>query len=283
MLILESPDSDCVSVVQNLPVCANSTRNMYSLSKTQYFCCEPGQIGILPIRGYTGICGYADQAIAASLIATVASQIGGVSGVTLSGTTQSVAATTSTSTKTTTSSLKGGGFTTITSVVTQTAAGVTTSGASVKKKVILGTGAIVGIVIGGLLLIAIVLLILLLLRSKKRKNQAPQVNSQGYQYGPTGAPMYSAAPAPYQSPAPEYKTPAVGYGQQQQQGGVEQGVDQGKHGGGYVRTQEGFQQPGQQGYGTPTPPPLQQQGPYGVPPVEAPSQWERRVEIGSGK
>jgi hypothetical protein len=52
---------------------------MYALSFSSrtFFCCEPGQYGVLPISGYTGICEPVDQPVASSLIATPVSQAGG--------------------------------------------------------------------------------------------------------------------------------------------------------------------------------------------------------------
>jgi hypothetical protein len=240
-----------------------------------------------------GICGYPDQGVAASLIATPASQIGGVAVTTIVGNTGGGAA--PTSTKTITSSLKNGGVTTITSIVgaaatdasgsTATGTGSSASSSSTsttKDTKKLGTGVIIGIAVGAGLLLVIAVLVYLLVRSKRRNNRNPtQENPQSYQYGgnPNGsaAPMYSADPIPYQPPVQEYKTPAVGYVQPVvgQQGGV---PAQGRHGGGYVRSQE---RQAQQGYGFSTPPP--QHGSFEPPLVEAPNQWERGVEIGGGK
>lgn len=315
-------DGDCVNVAENLPVCANSTWDMYALSKTTFFCCEPGQIGIIPIRGYTGICGYPEQVVASSLIATRASQIGGAAVTTVVGNTGGGAA--PTSTKIITSSLKGGGVTTITSLVGQTvAAGTdasqpTTTGSSATgagapgttKKSSFGLGAIIGIAVGGLLLLVIALLVFLLVKSKNKNRKFAQGDNQSYQYnggnqGGAPMPMYNSTPAPYQSPVQEQKTPVVGYAQPAPPAG------QGKHGGGYMRSQDSQSQ-GQQGSHRPPTPELQgkhgggylryqegqgqgQQGiheisspksrpvEYDSPLVEAPSRWERRVEIGGGK
>ncbi len=51
-------DSDCINVVSNLPVCANATWDMYILRESgqTYFCCEDDQFGVLPLKGYAGIC-----------------------------------------------------------------------------------------------------------------------------------------------------------------------------------------------------------------------------------
>lgn len=76
-LIWGEIDADCANVVRNLPVCANSSWNMYQLDSRTYFCCKPGQYGVLPLGGYTGICQPNDQVVASSLIASAASQVGG--------------------------------------------------------------------------------------------------------------------------------------------------------------------------------------------------------------
>lgn len=65
---------NCVGQLQNLPVCANSTWNMYELitfGSTNYFCCEQGQVGVIPTAGYAGICQAQGQAVPSSLLATL--------------------------------------------------------------------------------------------------------------------------------------------------------------------------------------------------------------------
>ncbi|PVH77551.1 hypothetical protein DL98DRAFT_591149 [Cadophora sp. DSE1049] len=263
--------SDCFSTVQNLPVCANQTWNMYILTGDQYFCCEPGQYGVLPSRGYAGICVPNDQVVASSLVATAASQVGG--GALTTGVNTNPVATSAT--KTVTSTLKDGGVTTITTEVKSTATATATdvsdagsgsgssssdsagsSGSSTtKSKSKLSTGATVGIAIGA---VAVVLLLALLLwkvlGARKAKNNAT-AGPDGYAAG--GAPAYTPQ-APQQTPVMEYKNPVA----------VQQG--QVGAGGEWVRT--------------PSPPPGQGQGGYMPPaltqqPVEAPSRWERRVEM----
>ncbi|KAH7403868.1 hypothetical protein BKA64DRAFT_462022 [Cadophora sp. MPI-SDFR-AT-0126] len=256
--------SDCFSTVQNLPVCANQTWNMYILTGDQYFCCEPGQYGVLPSRGYAGICVPNDQVVASSLVATAASQVGG--GALTTGLNTNPVATSAT--KTVTSTLKGGGVTTITTEVKSTATATATdvsdagsgsgsgssgstgspgSSTSKKSKSKLSTGAAVGIAIGA---VAVVLLLALLLwkvlGARKAKNMtAPAAGIDGYAAG--GAPAYTPQPQ-QQTPVTEYKSPVA-----VQQGQVGAGDGQGH--GGYM------------------PPALTQQ------PVEAPSRWERRVEM----
>lgn len=66
---------NCVGQLQNLPVCANSSWNMYEvgglLGQGSYFCCEQGQIGVMPVTGYAGICQAQGQAVPSSLLATL--------------------------------------------------------------------------------------------------------------------------------------------------------------------------------------------------------------------
>jgi hypothetical protein len=71
-------DKDCATEVGNFPICAGGNENMFYLGDPdvhEYFCCKPGQIGTLPITGFTGICRDSDQAPPSSLLATQVSQI----------------------------------------------------------------------------------------------------------------------------------------------------------------------------------------------------------------
>ena len=61
---------NCIGQLQNLPVCANSSWNMFNLGGNNYFCCELGQVGVIPLTGYAGICQAGSQGVAASLLAT---------------------------------------------------------------------------------------------------------------------------------------------------------------------------------------------------------------------
>jgi len=262
-------NADCQNVVENLPVCANSTWNMYELDldARSFFCCEPGQYGVLPVSGYAGICEPNDLVVASSLIATAASQVGGTAVATGNGNTGGAAAT-----STVTSTMKNGGITTITTTLggatataTQTGNGATSTGGStssnpistISNKTGLSTGAIVGIAVGAFALLLIALVAFWACRRKRNSRY------NGENQGPpgSGAPVYSAVPQPYQSPAPEYKSPVVRYGAPAPQAGY--GVS-----------------PPPQGYG-PTQPPVQQYG--GPPPVEAPQGWEERAEMGPGR
>ncbi|KAK0114879.1 hypothetical protein ONS96_013359 [Cadophora gregata f. sp. sojae] len=265
--------SDCFSTVQNLPVCANQTWNMYILTSDQYFCCEPGQYGVLPSRGYAGICVPNDQVVASSLIATAASQVGG--GALTTGVNTNPVPTSAT--RTVTSTLKDGGVTTITTEVKSTATATATevsdggsgssssestgssgSKTSKKSKSKLSTGATVGIAIGA---VAVLLLLALLLwkvlgARKARDNAVVTTGPDGYAAG--NAPAYTPQ-AQQQTPVMEYKSPVA-----VQQGQVS------AEGGGWAGTPSSPSGRGQGGY---MPPALTHE------PVEAPSRWERRAEM----
>ncbi|KAE8454448.1 hypothetical protein EG329_000070 [Mollisiaceae sp. DMI_Dod_QoI] len=69
--------ADCEVAVTNFPRCADTTWNMF-VQGSSYFCCEPGSIGVNPKTGkYDGLCEAADQPVPTSLLATMATQIGG--------------------------------------------------------------------------------------------------------------------------------------------------------------------------------------------------------------
>ncbi|CZR63718.1 uncharacterized protein PAC_13615 [Phialocephala subalpina] len=69
--------SDCNVAVMNFPRCADTTWNMF-VQGGSYFCCEPGSIGVNPKTGkFDGLCEAADQPVPTSLLATMATQIGG--------------------------------------------------------------------------------------------------------------------------------------------------------------------------------------------------------------
>ncbi len=51
MLIINLQDTDCSSLVDSIPSCANSSWIMYARpagAASPFFCCEPDQIAILP-------------------------------------------------------------------------------------------------------------------------------------------------------------------------------------------------------------------------------------------
>jgi hypothetical protein len=248
-----------------------------NLDERSFFCCEPGQFGVLPISGYAGICEPNNQVVASSLIATAASQIGG--GAVATGNTGGAPAAT---TNTVTSTLKGGGVTTITSIATSTQAGggASSTGGSTSsnplsteaKKLGLSTGAIVGIAVGALLVLVVTLVSYWLCRRKRNTRYGTEGPSRG-------APMYSAVPQPYQSQnLPEYKSPVATYAAPQQ-----------GYGGTPPPTQAYAVSPSSpqpHGYGPSQPPPPQgpTQGGYGGRPsaveVPAPQRWEGRAEMG---
>jgi hypothetical protein len=62
---------NCIGQLQNLPVCANSSWNMFDLGGNTYFCCEQGQVGVIPQTGYAGICQAGSQGVPSSLLATM--------------------------------------------------------------------------------------------------------------------------------------------------------------------------------------------------------------------
>ncbi|KUJ06332.1 uncharacterized protein LY89DRAFT_743943 [Mollisia scopiformis] len=72
------PTADsCLVAVTNFPRCANTSWNMFDQGGS-YFCCEPGQLGVNPKTGLPdGLCEPADQPVPTSLLASIATQIGG--------------------------------------------------------------------------------------------------------------------------------------------------------------------------------------------------------------
>ncbi|CZR67573.1 uncharacterized protein PAC_17472 [Phialocephala subalpina] len=298
--------ADCVNVVQNVPVCANSSWDMYALTSSgSYFCCEPGQYGVLPLHGYAGICEPMDQAVASSLIATPASQVGGAAVTTV----VSNSVNTVKSTATLTSTLSGGGVTTIVTAVggstaTATSAGTGASSSSnpsggATASITLTKGALIGICCGAaVILIAVVLLVWRhCLGKKKRRAAAANNNSnsnpgQGYAFPPGYSQGGQERMQNVQhqgtytvSPISEYKTPVVGVSGYP--------TPPPPSAGGFSpppQHQYGAFQGGQQQYGgspSPSPNPGQMQGHGQVPGrveapgtpgptlVEAPNAWER--------
>jgi hypothetical protein len=65
--------TNCQSYVRNFPQCANPEQTMYMLpSRGTYFCCPAGEFGVLPLEAYGGFCMPEGSAVAASRIATKA-------------------------------------------------------------------------------------------------------------------------------------------------------------------------------------------------------------------
>ncbi|PVH75310.1 hypothetical protein DL98DRAFT_593304 [Cadophora sp. DSE1049] len=279
--------SDCSTTVTNFPSCFNSTWTLYETKTTSdYFCCPPGQYGVLPLGNYGGICQYNDVAVDSSRSATLVEQLG----------TRTTSPTTRTATIT--STRNDGVETTITQVVTgkttvTTEASPTGTGGSVQvpsgndndsgssssgstsssSNNGLSAGAIAGIVIGSLGVLALFLVAFMLYRRNSKKSSA----RRGAAEGPTGgavegyaggmqqqggsAPSYSAVPQNqdnYPIPVTEYKSPAT-----QAASPVPTG---------YAQTQS---------YGNELPSPADgSQGPYEAP---VPPRWEGRAEMGSNR
>lgn len=209
--------ADCVNVVRNLPVCANSTWDMYALKNGDGFCCEPDQYDVLPLNGYAGICEPLDVAVAASLVATPASQVGGAAIVTQTR----VGGTDATGTITVTSSLaNGGGMTTVTTAAsaTKNTPATTTSLApgtlpspsgGATATITLTKGAEIGVAVGaGVFAIIAGLLIWRCLRNRKRRKIAGAGAAPAYSSIPPAG--HNGRPVEVGSPGTEYKSPAVG-------------------------------------------------------------------------
>lgn len=185
---------------------------MYALSFSSriFFCCEPGQYGVLPISGYTGICEPVDQPVASSLVATPASQVGATgvaTAVVQPGTTGTV-----------TSTLKNGALTTILTTVPGVTATGTTSGtgggsastgtgqgATSSSTVSISKGALIAIVVCAIVVPIICLVIFLVFWRKRRaekKMEGHPVNGGGM--------VYAAAPPNEKSPGVSYSMPIAG-------------------------------------------------------------------------
>ncbi|KAH8760134.1 hypothetical protein F5882DRAFT_32141 [Hyaloscypha sp. PMI_1271] len=219
-------NSECENVVTNFPACANSTWNMYALSFSSrtFFCCEPGQYGVLPISGYTGICEPVDQPVASSLVATSASQAGGTGVAT---------AVQAPSTGTVTSTMRDGALTTIlTTALLATAsstatgtgngspastAGATGSGFGQSGTVTfhISKGGLIGIVLVAIIVLATIIIFCVYWRKRKadrrRGGAALAGNGGGTVYAGTGTPMHAAFPqTDDMSPSVVYAQPVGG-------------------------------------------------------------------------
>jgi len=234
-------DTDCGNVVNNVPVCANSTWNMYEMlfPSTTYICCEPGTVGVIPISGSAGMCEPPDADTPSSRLAKLASQIGGPAITGVATATGGNAAT-----PTVTFTGVGKGQTTITS--TPTAGGAVTSSTSsstatntaaagsgsntssgmpktfktVLHNIHLSTGEIIGIAVGGAAVIALIVALIVCCCRRRRRNRVvyvqPYARSTAYegsgnQMGPA-EPLYAPVPnpyAPYATPQTEYQTPLI--------------------------------------------------------------------------
>jgi hypothetical protein len=179
---------------------------MYALSFSSrtFFCCEPGQYGVLPISGYTGICEPVDQPVASSLVATPASQAG-ATGVT-------TAVVQAPSTGTVTSTMRNGALTTIltTALVTATGTGngspASTSGATGSGFGQSGTvtfhiskGGLIGIVLVAVVALASIIIFCVYWRKRKadRRRGGAVLGGNGgggAVYAVSGTPMRAAVP-----------------------------------------------------------------------------------------
>ena len=184
---------------------------MYELANNDgYFCCEPDQIGVLPLNGYAGLCEPTDQAVANSLIATPASQVGGAAVTSAAG-----------AGKTTPTATKVGATATATSSSGSQSTGQSSSGGSSSsgsstitadlEKVHLSIGAIVGIAVGG---IAVIIVALFLLWkcccARRRRNDMRAVEPYRNVNEAYAQPAYNVPPVQYGPPVQEYKEPEVG-------------------------------------------------------------------------
>jgi hypothetical protein len=187
ILIGTSLASDCQSVVTNLPVCANSIWDMYLLQDGYYVCCEPGQVGVNPVSGNTGLCEPPDSGVQSNLLATLASQIGGPPITTYPSGAGTSAMATSTGSATGTGGQESatmtvvGSTSTTTPTTTSTSTGSSGSGSSssgsgsgigaTADNLGLSVGAIIGIAVaGGCIFILLILAIWLCCRRQSRRD-----------------------------------------------------------------------------------------------------------------
>jgi hypothetical protein len=232
-LFNERIDTDCSNVVTNVPVCANSTWNMYQMASTIYICCEPGTVGVIPIAGYAGMCEPLDADTPTSRLATLASQIGGpaITGVATAtgGNTASPTTAAGKGQTTVTSAPSTGGASTSAPAATSTStagsgslSGNTSSGQPLKTvlgKNHLSTGEIVGIAVGGAAILGLIAaFIVCCCRQKRHQEEYTQPSDKSTAYKGSGIqasgysvePLYAPVPnsyAPYTAQTTEYQTP----------------------------------------------------------------------------
>ncbi|KAL2063381.1 hypothetical protein VTL71DRAFT_5186 [Oculimacula yallundae] len=268
---------DCKTTVDNFPACFNNTWSLYQArSGIYYFCCPPGQYGVIPVGNYGGICQYNDVPVAASRSATLVEQVG----------TSSI--TRATRTSTTTSTRSDGAVVIVTQTVEGTPKAVGASPTSVSgqgnnnnanqnsngtssSNQGLSAGAIAGIVIGSLGVLALFLVAFMLYRRNSKKSKTEQAIG-----GPNGGtteshaggmqqanePQYTAVSQQnhdnnYPIPATEMKSPALSAASPTS---------------GYVHNQPYGNELPSSAYGNP--------GPYEAP---VQPQWEGRAEMGSNR
>lgn len=191
-------------------MCANSTWNMYLLgSKNNFFCCEPGQFGVLPLAGYAGVCEPSDVVVTSTLLASLASQAGGTASPASASKTQAGNAPATTSNPSSATSESSGSGS---SGSGSTGSGNNGSGSSSFSNggnVHFPKGAIIGIAVAGLAAFVFAGLFLWKCCTGRQRNAAASVEpyrSQGYPQ-----PTYQETPpAQYGGPAREYKEPELG-------------------------------------------------------------------------
>ncbi len=149
------------------------------VANKDYFCCPQGYIGVLPQTGAAGICEVEGVNIPKSQLATMASQIGGTSVTSSSGTPVPTVTTSSKSSAATTGQGQASAATTAgqgqgTATQTSVPGGEPTSGTS--SNFPLPTGAIAGIAVGAAAFLLLFALILWLHRRSSRKRLSQTVH-----------------------------------------------------------------------------------------------------------
>ena len=208
--VIERIEADCRAAVANRPVCANSTWDMYLLSKNKYFCCPKTYFGVLPASGSAGLCEPNVSGIPATRVASLVTAPTSGGGTPSGGNSGSGGSNGE-------GSGGGGGNSQGTAGGSGTGAG---SGSSIEGGSSSGSGisagAIAGIVIGGIILLAIVVSAILWYhrRSLRRappaaKTEPPSdwgVNGSGTGSGQHQTPMAQASsPASTPMPPPQYQ------------------------------------------------------------------------------
>jgi hypothetical protein len=210
-------DNDCGAAVKNVPVCANSTWNMFQIEQVgnrDFFCCPNGYIGVLPSSGAAGICEASGANIPVSRLATMASQIGGTSVTPFGG---SPTATLSGVAPHTTV----GGITTATGSTGQSATVTSGSGPPTGSSSpgdgigtsALSIGAIVGIAIGAVAVLVLAITLVLWLHRRSLRKHPPQavVHQPTYQPPPQEHHKSLGEPQMYQTGSEQPVTPTPGY------------------------------------------------------------------------
>lgn len=194
-------EADCRAAVANRPVCANSTWDLYGLSKDKYFCCPTGYFGVLPISGGAGLCEPNVVGIPASRIASIftvptgASAGGGGGG--------------GASNPQPTAGNSGAGAGAGSGSGSSSEGGNAGAGGSGGSAV--SAGAIAGIVMGGIILLAIVVSVILWYHRRSLRKIPPSKPEQPPDWGVDASAQHQAAmvvsPAATPMPPPQY-TPA---------------------------------------------------------------------------